>query len=120
MVCPPRDAQTLSGRALSARQSDLTVRMISIGQPHRAVPITGAICVAVAARVPGTVPQQICATDTGPIRIAHPSGTTVVDATVSLEAGRPPRAHYGAVYRSARRLFEGHVLCRSPIQADLK
>lgn len=113
MVCAPQAAPTLSGRSLSASQVDVCVRMISVGQPHRAVPITGAVCLAVAARVPGTIPHRLHRAPSGPIRIGHPSGTTVVDAAVAADAaGRTWRAEYGAVYRSARRLFEGSVFYR--------
>ena len=113
MVCAPQSAPTLSGRTLTATQFDLGIRMISIGQPHRAVPITGAVCVAVAARIPGTIPHRFCRAEAGPLRIGHPSGTTVVDAGVTTAADGTFDAQYGAVYRSARRLFEGNVLYRS-------
>lgn len=115
MVCGPQAAPTLSGRSLSASQVDICIRMISVGQPHRAVPITGAVCLAVAARVPETIPHRLCRASSGPLRIGHPSGTTVVDAAVAADAaGGTVRAAYGAVYRSARRLFEGSVLYRIP------
>jgi 2-methylaconitate cis-trans-isomerase PrpF len=114
MVCAPRAAPTLSGRALAASDIDLSIRMISMGQPHRAIPVTGAICAAVAARIPGTIPHGFCTASSGPIRIGHPSGTTVVDAAVAAEgSGDRLRADYGAVYRTARRLFEGSVLYRA-------
>jgi 2-methylaconitate cis-trans-isomerase PrpF len=106
MLASPQDAPTLSG-TLAAADHDLAVRMISVGQPHRAVPITGAICLAVAARVPGTIAERLCAARTGPIRIGHASGSTVVDAEVAEGV-----AEYGAVYRTARRLFEGQVVYR--------
>jgi 2-methylaconitate isomerase len=115
MVCEPKAAPTLSGRSLAASDVDLCIRMISVGQPHRAVPITGAICLAVAARVPGTIPHRLCHVSSGPIRFGHPSGITVVDAAVAADASSGTmRAEYGAVYRSARRLFEGSVLYRVP------
>jgi 2-methylaconitate cis-trans-isomerase PrpF len=109
MVCGPQDAPLLSGRTLAAAEADIAIRMISVGQPHRAVPITGAICLAVAARVPGSIPHRLCAASEGPIRIGHASGTTVVDAEVT-----EGEAKLGAVYRSARRLFEGNVIYRAP------
>ena len=71
MVAAPQPAPTLSGRILAADEMDIAVRMISVGQPHRAVPITGAVCLAVAARVPGSIPAQLCAGTEGPIRIGH-------------------------------------------------
>lgn len=114
MVRAPQDAPTLRGRTLAATDFDIAVRMISVGQPHRAVPITGAICLAVAARTPGSIPHRVCAAGEGPIRIGHPSGTTVVDAEVGDGPDGAKVAKLGVVYRSARRLFEGNVLYRAP------
>jgi 2-methylaconitate isomerase len=94
---------------VAARSMDIAVRMISVGQPHRAVPITGAVCLAVAARVAGSIPQQLCASAEGPIRIGHASGTILVDAAM-----RDGKALNGAVFRTARRLFEGNVIYRAP------
>ncbi len=108
MVSAPWDANSISGERLRADDHDIAIRMISVGQPHRAVPITGAVCLAVAARVHGSIPHQLCRAASGPIRIGHASGTTQVDAAVNAEG----KAEYGAVYRSARRLMEGQVLYR--------
>jgi 2-methylaconitate cis-trans-isomerase PrpF len=119
MVCAPRAATTLSGRSLAAADVDIGIRMISIGQPHRAVPITGAICLAVAARVPGTLPHRLCSAAAGPIRIGHPSGVVLVDAAIEEGPGASLKAKYGAVYRSARRLFEGTVLYRAAAPSTL-
>lgn len=118
IVSRPQVASTLSGRQLAPADMDIAVRMISVGQPHRAVPVTGATCLAVAARLPGSIPAALAGAipDERPIRIAQPSGVTVVDAKVVADAGANGgmRAEYGAVYRTARRLFEGHVLYRAP------
>src|SRR5262249_46212612 len=46
MVTEAREARTISGEPLSAKSADVTVRMISLEQPHRAVPLTGAMCLA--------------------------------------------------------------------------
>jgi hypothetical protein len=107
MVSGARDAALLSAETLSASAHDIAVRMISVGQPHRAVPITGAICLGVAARVPGTLVARACTAGDGPIRIGHASGTTQVDARVA-----DGYAEYGSVYRTARRLMEGAVIWR--------
>lgn len=111
MVAAPASSPTLSGRTLAAGDVDLLVRMISVGQPHRAVPLTGALCLAVASRVPGTIPARLSRPAAGPIRIGHPSGVTVVDADVS-SGQHGMEARTAAVYRTARRLFEGHVCVR--------
>jgi 2-methylaconitate cis-trans-isomerase PrpF len=112
MVSGPRAGRTISARELTAADADIWVRMISVGQPHLAVPITGAICLAVASRIPGSIPAELNKSN-GPTRIAHPSGVTLVDAGVSAASGAA-KAEYGAVYRSARRLFEGNVVYRKP------
>lgn len=113
MVTSPCEVPTLSGGTLAAGDMDIVIRMISVGQPHRAVPITGAACLAIETRLRGSIPQRLARAGTGPIRIAHPSGLIVVDAEVE-HADDPARARaiHGAVYRTTRRLFEGHVLYR--------
>ena len=114
MICSPVTATLLSGKTLDAKASDIVVRMISTGQPHRAVPVTGALCLAIACRIPGSLPQQLLA-QTHPdqdIRIAHPSGVFIAAAKVTQNKEDGVVAHYGTVYRTSRRLFEGHVLYR--------
>lgn len=113
MVSAPAPAPTLSGRQLAAAEMSLAVRMISIGQPHRAVPVTGATCLAIATRIEGSIPHRLAAEGEEPIAIAHPSGLIVVDAAVD-HADDPARAYarYGALYRTARRLFDGQAFYR--------
>jgi 2-methylaconitate cis-trans-isomerase PrpF len=106
---PPPPPSAAVPLPVPGRIADIQVRMISMGQPHRATPITGAICLAIASRTPGTLPHRLCAAKEGPIRIAHPSGVTMVDAALNALG----EAEYGAVFRTARRLFEGNVLYRS-------
>ena len=110
MIAAPAAMPTLSGRVIDADEMSIAIRMISIGQPHRAVPITGATCLAIAVRIAGSLPHRLARQDGGPITVAHPSGTTVVDAEVEQpEDPARARAVHGAVYRTARRLFDGHV-----------
>jgi 2-methylaconitate isomerase len=114
MAAAPQRASTLAGEALEADAADLTVRMISMGQPHRAVPLTGAMCLAVASRLEGSVANRL-ARPTGsgqPVRIAQPSGVTVVDAAVRRHE-RAWIADHTTVYRTARRLMEGVVYLRA-------
>jgi len=111
IVSPPAAARTLSGEALPADDMDFAVRMVSVGQPHRAVPLTGAMCLAVASRIAGTLVHEACRTPAGPdapIRIAQPSGLTVVGAQVRVDGGAWVADH-ATVYRTTRRLFDGFV-----------
>ena len=114
-IAPPVAMTTLAGRKLSPADMDIAVRVISSGQPHRATPLTGAMCLAVATRVKGSLAAEMArglAPDASQIRIAHPSGLIVVDAKVTTRADGAAHAEYAAVYRTARRLLEGRVLYR--------
>lgn len=107
VVALPRAWRTRSGEARDAHAADIAVRMLSSGNPHRAIPVTSALCVAVAARTPGAIPYGCAAASAGPLRIGHPSGTILVDAEVDPATGSVLHA---SVYRTARRLFQGDVL----------
>jgi 2-methylaconitate cis-trans-isomerase PrpF len=111
LVAPPRAWRTQSRIDRSASEVDIAVRMLSSGRPHRAIPITSALCVAVACRTPGTLPAQLCSSTTGPLRIGHASGTVIVEAEQDPRQGRVLHA---SVYRTARRLFQGEVMYSEP------
>jgi 2-methylaconitate cis-trans-isomerase PrpF len=111
-VSPPQDAPSLTGETTRGSDVDLTVRMISNGQPHRALPLTASLCVAVACRIEGSVVHEATrasADQDTPVRLAMPSGVLIVTARVNNRGGRW-HAEQGGFYRTARRLFDGHVL----------
>ncbi len=112
IVTGPRDATTLSGAALAGTDVDVLARMISLGNCHRALPLTGALCLTVAARIAGTVvhdqarpPKDLSEN----LRMAQPSGLTVASTTVTRANGRWFAEKVG-VDRTARRMFEGNIL----------
>jgi 2-methylaconitate isomerase len=108
-VAPAQDAVTLSGERIAASAADITVRMISNGQPHRALPVSASLCAAVAARIEGSIVWKAARRDAkDPLRLAMPSGVLTVGADASCENG-VWRAERGSFYRTARRLFEGYV-----------
>jgi 2-methylaconitate cis-trans-isomerase PrpF len=108
-VSAPQDSAMLSGERIAADACDLVVRMISNGQPHRALPLTGSLCTAVAAQLEGSVPHRLARTGrSGPLRLAMPSGVLTVDAQVARD-GAGWHAERGSFYRTTRRLFEGFV-----------
>jgi hypothetical protein len=114
-VSGPQDALALSGEKIAAASVDLTARMLSNGQPHRALPLTVTLCTAVAARIEGSVVNQLARRNDDPeaeIRIAMPSGILTVAASVKRKDGQWD-AEQGAFYRTQRRMFEGYVLVRA-------
>ncbi len=109
MVAPPTAFETLSGERLGPADMDFSARMISVGRPHRAVPLTAALCLGVAARIDGTLVQEASRASVGnDIRIGHPSGIALVAAEVSGSGARS-HAERAVVYRTARRLMDGFV-----------
>jgi 2-methylaconitate cis-trans-isomerase PrpF len=111
VLCPPRPFRTLDGRLVAAADHDVGVRMLSMERAHRAVPVTGALCLGVACRVAGTVAQALAATQDGaggPVRVGNPSGVVQVAAEV---AATPHgwRAGSAGLYRTARTLMRGEV-----------
>jgi 2-methylaconitate cis-trans-isomerase PrpF len=85
--------------------------MLSMGRAHRAVPVTGALCLGVACRVAGTVAHAIAGATAGhggPVRVGNPSGVVQVGAEVTA-AGGGWRAERATLYRTARALMRGAV-----------
>jgi hypothetical protein len=106
MVAPPAPFVALDGVRYDATSADVIGRVISMGNCHRAFALTVAMCLAVAARVEGTVVHEATGpgANGGDIRLAHPSGVLPIDAKVA--SGHAERV---TVYRTARRLMEGFV-----------
>jgi 2-methylaconitate isomerase len=114
-VSPAQDARLLTGEGINSGQVDITGRMISNGQPHRVLPLTASLCIAVAARLEGSVVHAATRLTDNPeaeIHIATPSGLLTVAASVKKTDGQW-YAEQGAFYRTQRRMFEGFVLVRT-------
>ena len=114
-VSPAQDAKLLSGASITADDVDITGRVISNGQPHRALPLTVTLCMGVAARIEGSVVNAALRQGgdaEAPLRIGMPSGVLTVAATVRQNNGQWV-AEQGAFYRTQRRMFEGQVLLRA-------
>lgn len=110
VVAPPSAFRTLSDETLGPDTHEIGVRMISMERAHRAVPLTGSMCLSVACRIAGSIPNMLCGTPAreDEIRIANPSGVFAAGAEVrNTDAG--PLADSAVVYRTARRLMQGQV-----------
>lgn len=112
LLAAPAAYRTLAGAPVEPHAVDLVARMVSMGKTHRAFALTGAMCLAVAARIAGTLAQEAAsiAGARGDVRIGHPSGVLPVAAAVQPGTDGTPVAQTVTVYRTARRLMEGFVL----------
>lgn len=109
IVSPPAAWTSLSGESFGVDAADLSVRMISSNQPHRALPLTASLCIAVAASLPDSLVNKVQRqTQPGPLRLGMPSGVLAVNADVRKDRDGW-YAQAGSFFRTARRLFEGRV-----------
>ncbi|MEN9499487.1 MAG: hypothetical protein RIS83_1306 [Pseudomonadota bacterium] len=110
VVAAPAPYRALDGVQHAADSHEIAVRMISMERAHRAVPLTGAMCLGVASRIPGTVPHRLAGAPAraDETRVANPSGILSVGAEVAQADGLW-QATSAVVYRSARRLMQGAV-----------
>lgn len=113
LVAAAADAPTLSGEGVRKADCGIQVRMLSMGVPHLAIPLTGAMCVGVAARVPGSLVHECaCRVPEGePLAVGHGSGVLPVWAEVT-PGGDGPVAVRVSVTRTARILMQGRVFAR--------
>jgi probable AcnD-accessory protein PrpF len=108
-VAQPASYVASDGRSIEAASIDLLARIFSMGQLHHAMTGTGAVAIAVAAAIPGTLVRRLCGSkNDGRIRFGHPSGTLTVGAEATLQAGQWIVTK-AVMSRSARRLMEGWV-----------
>jgi probable AcnD-accessory protein PrpF len=104
----PRGYTASSGKVVEEHSIDFNARIVSMGKLHHAMTGTGAIALATAAAISGTVPQQILGMPKTRITFGHPSGTMTAGAEVE-ELNGSWNILKAVMSRSARRLMEGNV-----------
>jgi len=108
-VAPPADYIASSGKAIKAADIDLNVRALSMGKLHHAMMGTGAVAIAAAAAIPGTLVNLAAGGgERDAVVFGHPSGTLRVGAGASLR-GAEWKIDKVVMSRSARVLMEGRV-----------
>lgn len=107
-VSPPQDYVASSGKPVAAADIDVTARILSMGALHHAYTGTGAVAIAVAAAIPGTVVASAMGGAKRGIRFGHVAGTLAAGAEVRRAADEWI-VDKVTLSRSARRLMEGVV-----------
>lgn len=113
MVGPAAPYGAGSGQEVTADSIDVAVRLISMRRTHRTVALTGAMALAGAAALPGTVVADVVTGGAQPdrtLRIGHPAG--VIEVGVTAEQGSDGSWRFPAVRvdRTAREIMRGSVL----------
>ena len=109
VVAPPRGYATTVGGNVAADDVDITARMVSTGRPHHAYATTGAMCLAAATRLPGTIPNEVARGTGEAVRIGHPKG--VIRIGVDADAANGPIRSV-SIDRTARLLMSGTAFAR--------
>jgi 2-methylaconitate isomerase len=112
IVRRPTSYRSNSGVEIDGKRLDVVTQMMSMGLPHKATPLTGAMCLAAACKIEGTIANVLANPESfsrDAFRIGHPSGVLELTAACDRSGGNW-RVTEAGVFRTARRLFDGHVL----------
>ncbi|MEX8518827.1 MAG: 2-methylaconitate cis-trans isomerase PrpF [Leptothrix sp. (in: b-proteobacteria)] len=128
LVAAPAGYTASDGRRVEASRIDLLARIFSMGKLHHAMTGTGAVAIAVAAAIPGTLVQRVIGPASGTagggsgtaagnpadastrqVRFGHPSGVLAVGAEAQPTDDGAWLVHKVVMSRTARRLMEGWV-----------
>lgn len=113
MVGPAASYGASSGQTVTAESIDVAVRLISMRRTHRTVALTGAMALAGAAALPGTVVADVVTGGAQPdrrLRIGHPAGVIEIGVTAERDSGGGWRFPAVTVDRTAREIMRGSVL----------
>jgi len=99
---------TVGGRTYGAEDMDFLSRTMSMQKAHRAYAITGAICTAAAAMLPGTVVNDVAEIRReGQVTFGHPEGLITLRIKIKENEDRTMEVESASVERTARRIMEG-------------
>jgi 2-methylaconitate cis-trans-isomerase PrpF len=111
-VYPAQDQPDfVSGGTTPAGEMDFLAKLYCAGFSHKVFAGTSTICTGAASKVPGSVVHALLsaeATAAPVVRIGHFAGVIPVEAVVAGE-GRAARLVSAKMWRTARRILDGHV-----------
>ena len=103
-----RKYETAQGTSIGPGKYNLLARLFSMQKMHHAYAVSGAICTACAARIPGSKVNEFFTGDSERIVLGHPKGLIEVKVKKSCRRG-VLRIESATVSRTARRLMSGRV-----------
>jgi 2-methylaconitate cis-trans-isomerase PrpF len=109
-VARPKNYVATNGREITASEIDVLGRGLSGQILHKAFAVTGAICTAAAARVPGSIVNEVFAGAAAQdlVRIGHPAGIFTLEMRVEERDGQLTLTR-SALARTARMIMDGYV-----------
>lgn len=113
VVAPPTGYATTVGSTVETADVDVVARMVSTGHPHHAYATTGAMCLAAATRVPGTLTEAAARGSGEAARIGHPKGTIRIGVETGAADNDGSRTIDAvSIDRTARLLMSGTAFAR--------
>lgn len=103
-VSEPQSYEDSLGGSVDADDIDVTARVITTQAPHHAYAMTGAMCLAAAAQLQDTIPNEVSQETTESVTIGHPKG----EITVGVEASETAIESV-TVGRTVRELINGEA-----------
>lgn len=104
---PQEYADFTTGKKIATEEVDLVSRLMFMQVMHKTYAGTGTTCTGAAAKIPGTIANEVCRSQNSMVRIGHPAG--VIDIEVEVEETTQgveiKRAAFG---RTARRIMDGY------------
>ena len=111
LIGEAQSCSTPAGGMIDRDAMDIVARIINRERVHAAYAVTGAICLAAAAHIPGSLVYRVAsarARETGLLRIGHPNG--VIEVSLQVDVGDSGVSVVSAdVDRTARRIMDGLV-----------
>jgi 2-methylaconitate cis-trans-isomerase PrpF len=117
VVSAAEDYATSNGDTVRAAEVTFRARQFAMQRAHKTYAVTGAMCTAVAARIPGTVVEGLALGAPDPIRIGHPAGVIEVLADIATVDGQIEVRRCGVV-RTARRIMDGFAYAPATLFTD--
>ena len=111
MVSRPQNYNDFTtGNRIDEKDVSLVSRLMFMQVLHKTYAGTGTVCTGAAAKIPGTIVNEMVAEDDSVelVRIGHPAGVISIEARVV--DGKVERAAFA---RTARRIMEGYVFVKS-------
>lgn len=113
LVSEPQSYERTTGEAVDAADIDVTSRIVTTQTPHHSYAMTGAMCLAAATQIPGTIPSEVVRDgDLTDVTIGHPKGQITVGVETTT-AGGEPTVEAVRVGRTARLLVDGEFYYRT-------
>lgn len=107
-----RASYRIPGGTIDASEIDITARMTALQKLHKAYAVTGAVCLGAAAKIKGTIVNEVFLEarpeDPAGVRIGHPTGSIEVEIETEERNGEIELTK-AALARTARLLMDGHV-----------